>query len=245
MGHIFGPSTQRTKNDPDHGKLSGFSIHLDQNHAIVHQATLERLQASGSGKKIASNGRIVLPALEEVKVNRPLSRKDLEDYESVHRGVGGSQFNLAKFNFGRRATDPIGRAKLEKNKQEFGDNCHMLSYHMDARSRIDWSAFGFGSNDELGNDQHMAKIHLNKPDASRCKNGVCTLTIDTRKSLFAGICNNHIQDMGAPILCGHEKRVTYLAQPSIDKAGGCFTRHFSAFHVPHLVEDVEKHIKLD
>lgn len=100
MGHIFSPIQLYRPSEQDHGRLSGFTLHVDQDHAIKHQESLERLQAAGDGKKILQNGHIMIPAKETIHVNKQGAPIAIDEHSSVQRDLGRSQFNLAKFQWG-------------------------------------------------------------------------------------------------------------------------------------------------
>lgn len=83
-------------------------------------------------------------------------------------------------------------------------------------------------------------------DISKFENGLCRMVIDMRAIQDGPVflCNNE-RTMGTPIYCGPEKKITYLAQPMIDNLLHCNTKIFKAFHVPYLVDDIKRHVKLD
>lgn len=93
VGQIFGPLRSDRASNAEHGRLSGFTFHVDQDHAIVHRESL----GTGDGHKLRSNGHIMIPAEETIHVNRQGSPIAIDEYSSVQRDLVGSHFNLAKF----------------------------------------------------------------------------------------------------------------------------------------------------
>lgn len=91
---------------------------------------------------------------------------------------------------------------------------------------------------------NLAEIHLKKATGGSCVNSSCHLWVDRNKDSSASICNHEL-DLGAPIFCGLDKKVAYLAQPFLEETIGCNARRFSVVHVPYLIDGIKKHVKLD
>lgn len=118
--------------------------------------------------------------------------------------------------------DPSHFPVLETNSSEYGKDCRI---------------YGWGSKRSFYNDQtddrHFQSSGVQVEGGASCKNGRCPMT--TRGFDRAEICSRPT-DHGAPVLCGPEKKLTYLVGHALGSSKeilkkGC-TLHFEGYHVP-------------
>lgn len=258
LGHAFSPILEGQYPEFYYGRMAGFTLHLNQNYTILHGSTLARLQHSMEGESPYFNGHIMVPAPVLTHNNyQGESVMSVRKYKRVELYLGRLDFHLVKFDFGstwqeERLNTIKEFPKLEQNKQEFGDNCYMVAYNsyiktknesLEAEEESEELANKPMFRDIIGSVYKLGEIRLEKPTSGNCLNGSCILFVDY-KSRPASMCNHEL-DLGAPVFCGPNKKVTYLGQPFLDNHIGCNEKKFHVVHVPYMIDEIKKHVKLD
>jgi hypothetical protein len=204
----------------------------------VHEDTLTKL--ADRARVPEQDSRIIFPVKPKIDQENPGSPNKFPGYEIVHRGLGGSPFKLVNYDT-RRDLKPSIRPKLETNKTQFGTDCHLHTYGKGG-SRTDFPHLKSKTVDYIRSlhpeiNVNMVKIPVSLFDGGSCNNGLCDMKT---RGAPDRLCD-HISDLGAPILCGAEQKVTYLADPG--KGNAC-NHNFKAYHVPHFVGDIQKHVPI-
>lgn len=220
-------------NDED-GLLTGNGIKVSDKHMILHGQSYANMMDAKPTTDILGdpepdkkkNHQFNNP--KQIDVNK--GPQDTQGYklQQAKSNLGGSPFSLYKFTDGVGSPDldpnhPLREKNLptlEDNKNEMGSDCHAYGW-----SRKPYQGSRSGLRDFV---RFPVKVN-----PSECKGGHCKLE---PRHLTGGTCSG-AADHGSPVLCGPQKKLTYLI--SANTGEGCNV-HIDAFHVPHLVSDLNK-----
>lgn len=126
---------------------------------------------------------------------------------------------------------------LEGNTSEFGTDCFYYG----------WSIRPEG---DVKNSEHLryfVKMPVERLHVPKCENHVCYF--QQKNAWNAGGCHN-IREAGTPILCGKEKKLTYIviydwldiSRHSVPDECAVWMK---AVHVPHMKSELERIVKHD
>lgn len=118
---------------------------------------------------------------------------------------------------------------MESNKTEYGTDCHYYGWSKKPKGRPD--------DEHLRHFVTFPVVRYDRP----CEDNVCRF--NGRQHSSAGCIN--VQDSGTPILCGKDKKLTYIVlyNHRLDYEG-CYDDLYG-YHVPHLKSELEFVVKHD
>lgn len=225
------------------GRLVGHAIGLGGAHMLLHQDTVHALNtapatgASSILESILLTGKpspnqpekyaIPSPAKFDSNSFRPPLEAAGQSLDPVKPQVGTSPFGVYKVvsEHPEQLLPTFGAPKLERDKNEFGTNCR-------AHGWSEQPSYGA----RLGGLQQFVDFPVKFWNCDPEKQGHCQLELDNR-DMMNQACGG-LADHGMPVLCGEEKKLTYLLKSSGKDASEC-SGQVEAYHVPHLVKDLE------
>lgn len=224
------------------GKLAGSAIYLGDGHMITHNLTSGALLNSA----MSVNGEYtkfqpaqlsaLLPATLDTKVGPRNTSHWYKEDSTVPVGtqLGCAPFDLHKITpFPRSSPEQslvksslknIQRPTFEQDIFELGTDCHAYTWSrgLEGLSPSPYS----GRKDDYW-IRHFVRFPV---DREKCQGARCEFTINE-----GNICDGP-SDLGSPILCGPQKKLTYLINP--DQSAGC-GGFFEAYHVARMVQSIK------
>lgn len=214
---------------------------------ITHRATSNllnrRLITENSNHAGFQPAQLSVPLKETINVvdgpKKAPIRGMFDSTDNIDSKLGGSPFDLHKIspNPGANATTSLAlsslknlhRPNLEHDVNQFGSDCHAYAWSTNSQD-------GNGPYSSRASNQNAERHFVRFPvERGKCDGVRCSFDSE---STHGRICSG-VGDHGSPILCGPQKKLTYLiAGHTHTGVSGCSDK-FDAYHVPHMVKNIK------
>lgn len=222
MPEFLGTAWMKTKGMSDM-YWAGIAIGMGKNYALMHQDAYKDIVNGGNVQN--ANGylnKVVIPSELAIHVQTSGFKPDKQMIKLVESGLGGKPFNLVRILDGDGFVpgEVFKEPEIEMNMNNSMNDCRAYS----------WAESSGGPS----NLRHLSSLPV-KSAICEADTGDCMINLVPN---LGNICPTS-GDRGVPILCGPNRKLTYLIHD--DFLDGCIEYGINAVHMASMIEDINKY----